>query len=199
MPRNVLVTGAAKRLGAAIARAVAASGDRVVIHYGGSHEEADALARELGGATVQGDLADTAGIPALFERARRAAGGTLHALVNSASGFEYDAPAAIDPARTGVVAISKSGGTAETMTQFAICIDWLRGKLDPDAVGRHTIAITEPRDNPLRLLAMRLKTPILDHDPGIGGRYSVLSNVGLLPAMLAGLDVAALRAGAVLR
>ena len=104
--------------------------------------------------------------------------------------------AALDPARTGVVAISKSGGTAETMTQFAICIDWLRSKLDADAVGRHTIAITEPRDNPLRLLAMRLKTPILDHDPGIGGRYSVLSNVGLLPAMLAGLDVAALRQGA---
>jgi glucose-6-phosphate isomerase len=104
--------------------------------------------------------------------------------------------AAIDPARTGLVAISKSGGTAETMSQFAICVDWLRAKLDPDAVGRHTIAITEPRDNPLRLLAMRLKAPILDHDPGIGGRYSVLSNVGLLPAMLAGLDVAALRAGA---
>jgi glucose-6-phosphate isomerase len=104
--------------------------------------------------------------------------------------------AALDPARTGVVAISKSGSTAETMTQFSICIDWLRAKLDADAVGRHTIAITEPRDNPLRLLAMKLKTPILDHDPGIGGRYSVLSNVGLLPAMLAGLDVAALRAGA---
>ena len=104
--------------------------------------------------------------------------------------------AAIDPARTGVVAISKSGGTAETMSQFAICVDWLRTKLDPDAVGRHTIAITEPRDNPLRQLATRLTTPILDHDPGIGGRYSVLSNVGLLPAMLAGLDVAALRDGA---
>ena len=104
--------------------------------------------------------------------------------------------AAIDPARTGVVAISKSGGTAETMTQFAICVEWLRAKLDPDAVGRHTIAITEPRDNPLRLLAGKLTTPTLDHDPGIGGRYSVLSNVGLLPAMLAGLDVAALREGA---
>jgi glucose-6-phosphate isomerase len=104
--------------------------------------------------------------------------------------------AAIDPARTGVIAISKSGGTAETMTQFTICIDWLRTKLDPDAVGRHTIAVTEPRDNPLRQLAARLTTPILDHDPGIGGRYSVLSNVGLLPAMLAGLDVAALREGA---
>jgi glucose-6-phosphate isomerase len=104
--------------------------------------------------------------------------------------------AAIDPARTGVIAISKSGGTAETMTQFAICIDWLRTKLDPDAVGRHTIAVTEPRDNPLRQLAARLTVPILDHDPGIGGRYSVLSNVGLLPAMLAGLDVVALREGA---
>ena len=104
--------------------------------------------------------------------------------------------AAIDPARTGVIAISKSGGTAETMTQFAICIDWLRTKLDPDAVGRHTIAVTEPRDNPLRQLAARLTMPILDHDPGIGGRYSVLSNVGLLPAMLAGLDVVALREGA---
>ncbi|HEY3917003.1 MAG TPA: glucose-6-phosphate isomerase [Stellaceae bacterium] len=104
--------------------------------------------------------------------------------------------AALDPARTGVVAISKSGGTAETMSQFAICVEWLRAKLDADAVGRHTIAITEPKDNPLRLLAMKLKTPILDHDPGIGGRYSVLSNVGLLPAMLAELDVAALREGA---
>jgi len=104
--------------------------------------------------------------------------------------------AALDPARTGVVAISKSGGTAETLTQFAACIEWMRGTLDADAVGRHTIAVTEPKDNPLRLLAMRLKTPLLDHDPGIGGRYSVLSNVGLLPAMLAGIDVRALRAGA---
>src|SRR5579875_2122865 len=104
--------------------------------------------------------------------------------------------AALDPARTGVVAISKSGGTAETMTQFAICVEWLRTHLNADAVGRHTIAITEPKDNPLRLLAMKLTTPVLDHDPGIGGRYSVLSNVGLLPAMLAQLDVAALRQGA---
>ena len=37
---------------------------------------------------------------------------------------------------------------------------------------------------------------ILDHDPGIGGRYSALSLVGLLPAAIAGLDPAAVRAGA---
>jgi glucose-6-phosphate isomerase len=37
---------------------------------------------------------------------------------------------------------------------------------------------------------------MLDHDPGVGGRYSVLTNVGLLPAALCGLDIAAIRAGA---
>src|SRR5579862_3950500 len=104
--------------------------------------------------------------------------------------------AALDPARTGLVAISKSGGTAETLTQFVICIEWMRKTLSADALGQHVIAITEPRDNPLRLLAQRLKAPMLEHDPGVGGRYSVLSNVGLLPAMLAGIDVAALREGA---
>jgi glucose-6-phosphate isomerase len=104
--------------------------------------------------------------------------------------------AALDPARTGLIAISKSGGTAETLTQFVICVDWMRRVLDADALGRHTIAVTEPKDNPLRLMAMRLKMPVLDHDPGVGGRYSVLSNVGLLPALLAGVDVVALRQGA---
>ncbi len=98
MPGTILVTGGAKRLGAAIARAVAAAGARVVIHYGRSAAEAEALAAELGGATVQGDLADTAGAAALFARARAAAGGAIAGLVNSASMFEYDRPESIDPA-----------------------------------------------------------------------------------------------------
>ena len=97
MPGTVLVTGGAKRLGAAIARAVAAAGARVVIHYGRSAAEAEALAAELDGATVQGDLADTAGAAALFARARAAAGGPIAGLVNSASMFEYDRPEGIDP------------------------------------------------------------------------------------------------------
>jgi len=104
--------------------------------------------------------------------------------------------AALDPARTGIAAISKSGGTAETLTQFIICLDWLRQSVPADALAKHAIAITEPRDNVLRRLATRLGLTILDHDPGIGGRYSVLSNVGLLPALLAGLDAASLRQGA---
>jgi NAD(P)-dependent dehydrogenase (short-subunit alcohol dehydrogenase family) len=93
---RVLVTGGAKRLGAAIARAVAAAGHEVVIHYGTSRDAAEALAMELGGATVSGDLADTDALPALFGRA--AAAGPIDGLVNSASLFEYDAPDAIDAA-----------------------------------------------------------------------------------------------------
>jgi glucose-6-phosphate isomerase len=104
--------------------------------------------------------------------------------------------AALDAARTGIVAISKSGGTAETLTQFIVCLDWLRRTVPETSLAKHAVAITEPRDNVLRRLATRLGMTILDHDPDIGGRYSVLSNVGLLPAMLAGIDVAGLRQGA---
>ncbi len=94
--RTVLVTGGARRLGVTIARTAAGAGWRVVIHYGQSADAARALAEELGGAIVQGDLADAAGAPAVFARAREAAGGPITALVNSASAFEYDRPEAID-------------------------------------------------------------------------------------------------------
>jgi len=104
--------------------------------------------------------------------------------------------AALDAERTGVIAISKSGGTAETLTQLVVTIDWLRQALGRTDIGDRITALTEPRDSPLRRLSTRCKLRLLDHDPGIGGRYSVLSNVGLLPAMIAGLDAAALRDGA---
>jgi len=60
--------------------------------------------------------------------------------------------------------------------------------------------VSEPakpgKRNGLRDLLGRHQVPMLDHDPGIGGRFSVLSNVGLLPAAILGLDLAALRRGA---
>ena len=93
---HVLVTGGAKRLGACIARACAAAGWRVVIHYGRSADDAQLLAEEIGGAVVQGDLSDPSQAAALFARARAAAGGPIAALVNSASAFEFDRPEAID-------------------------------------------------------------------------------------------------------
>jgi glucose-6-phosphate isomerase len=103
---------------------------------------------------------------------------------------------ALDFARAGCIAISKSGGTAETLTQLAIVLDQFRAALARQDVGDQFVALTEPKDNPLRRIAGRFGMRLLDHDPGIGGRFSVLSNVGLLPALIAGLDVAAVRAGA---
>jgi glucose-6-phosphate isomerase len=98
--------------------------------------------------------------------------------------------------RTGLLAISKSGGTAETLAQLFAILPALEGAVGAaDLAGRVT-AISDPGDSPLRRLAGRYGVLCLDHDPGIGGRFSVLSNVGALPAMIAGLDAAALRAGA---
>ncbi|WP_174279614.1 SDR family NAD(P)-dependent oxidoreductase, partial [Sphingomonas bacterium] len=96
---RVLVTGGAKRLGAAIARQLAAAGDRVVIHYGRSGDEAGQLADAIGAAgTVQGDLAALDTLADLWARAGEVAGGPIDGLVNSASEFVFDRPDAPDPA-----------------------------------------------------------------------------------------------------
>jgi len=104
--------------------------------------------------------------------------------------------AGLDFARTGVIVISKSGGTAETLAQFLACRAQLAAAVGADRLATQVTAITEPRDNPLRRLAARDGIAVLDHDPGLGGRFSALSLVGLLPAMIAGRDPAAVRAGA---
>jgi pteridine reductase len=91
-PRAVLVTGAARRIGAAISRALHASGASVVLHCNRSRAEADALAAELNGAragscaVVQGDLLQVDRLPGLVEEAA-AAFGKLDGLVNNASSF----------------------------------------------------------------------------------------------------------------
>jgi NAD(P)-dependent dehydrogenase (short-subunit alcohol dehydrogenase family) len=100
--RTMLVTGGAKRLGAAIVRRLAADGHAVVVHQGHSPEEAVALVGEIvaGGGravTVAGDLSDLGTIGDLFTTARVAIGGPIHGLVNCASRFEFDRPPSVDP------------------------------------------------------------------------------------------------------
>ena len=100
----------------------------------------------------------------------------------------------LDLARTGWLAVSKSGETVETLAQLLVAIAALaEAGLDP---GARLMAIAEPGDNTLRRLARAHGFPVLDCDPAIGGRYSALSLTGLLPAMIAGLDAAAVREGA---
>lgn len=96
--------------------------------------------------------------------------------------------------RTLFIVTSKSGGTAETMAQFLIVHDRItREKLD---VARQMVFVTDPKQGALRPLADRLKVPALDIPANIGGRFSVLSPVGTLPAALIGIDVKSLLSGA---
>src|SRR3546814_13549742 len=92
--------------------------------------------------------------------------------------------------------MSKAGSPAETLTQFLICHAAVAETVGRERAADHFTAITEPKDNVLRRIAEDWGMLVLDHDPGIGGRYSALSLVGLLPAAHAGLDVARIRGGA---
>ncbi len=101
----------------------------------------------------------------------------------------------IDPRRVLVNVVSKSGGTAETMAQYLVVRQWLEQALGP-AAARHFVFTTDPGHGALRTIAREEGIPALAVPPGVGGRYSVLSPVGLLPAALVGIDVEALLRGA---
>lgn len=101
----------------------------------------------------------------------------------------------IDPRRVLVNVVSKSGGTAETMAQYLVVRAWLEEALGEAASG-HLVFTTDPAKGALREIAARERIATLDVPPGVGGRYSVLSPVGLLPAALVGIDINALLQGA---
>jgi glucose-6-phosphate isomerase len=109
---------------------------------------------------------------------------------------------ALPLATTRFVAISKSGGTGETLMQTAACVDALRKAGLEARIGELVMGLSEPvkgnKRNGLRDLLSPYNVPFLEHDTGVGGRFSVLTNVGLLPAAVLGLDIAAIRKGAAL-
>jgi glucose-6-phosphate isomerase len=100
--------------------------------------------------------------------------------------------AQIDISKTYFLAISKSGTSIETLTQLSVCLTRVKS-LDIPA---HFMAIAMQGDNILRRICARHGIKVLDHDPKVGGRFSILSNVGLLPALVSGMDVKLLRKGA---
>jgi glucose-6-phosphate isomerase len=100
----------------------------------------------------------------------------------------------LDITRTAVLVITKSGKTIETVAQFLALFDfWRRIVVKPQ---KHFWFITDPEPNPMRDLATQLGIECLEHPQEIGGRYATFTVVGLLPAYLADLDVAAFLTGA---
>ena len=101
----------------------------------------------------------------------------------------------LDLSRALFVVTSKSGGTAETMAQYLV----VRGRLEQavkDTAKAHLVFVTDPRKGALRALAGAEGIPAVDIPENVGGRFSVLTPVGVLPAALVGIDTAGLLAGA---
>ncbi len=88
---------------------------------------------------------------------------------------------------TFVLVISKSGGTVETAVNFALVYEWLKSKTQD--MKKHIMVITDPKKGPLREFATDKGVRSMTLGDNIGGRYSVLSPVGLLPAAILGIDI----------
>jgi glucose-6-phosphate isomerase len=102
----------------------------------------------------------------------------------------------VDLHRTAFNVISKSGDTAETMSQFLIVRDRLLKQLGGVDYARHVVITTDPEGGGLRQIVNDEGFRSLAMPSGVPARYSVLSPVGLFPAAMAGIDVADLVAGA---
>jgi glucose-6-phosphate isomerase len=101
----------------------------------------------------------------------------------------------IDLRRTLFNVVSKSGGTAETMSQYLIVRDRLEAELG-EGYRRHLLFTTDPERGVLRRLSGEEGIAALPVPANVGGRFSVLSAVGLLPAAMVGIDVRELLEGA---
>lgn len=95
----------------------------------------------------------------------------------------------IDLSKTLFVVSTKSGGTVETLSFFKHFYNKCKETFGEEEAGKHFIAITDPGSK-LEALATKLTFRALFlNDPNIGGRFSVLSYFGIVPAALAGVDV----------
>jgi transaldolase/glucose-6-phosphate isomerase len=95
----------------------------------------------------------------------------------------------LDPGRTLLIVSTKSGGTVETLSLFKFFYNWVVDALGKERVGEHFIAITDPGSSLADLAEHYRFRSVFLNDPNIGGRYSVLSYFGLVPAALIGMDV----------
>ena len=101
-----------------------------------------------------------------------------------------------EPKKTLYLVITKSGTTAETMSQFLVVRELLEKKVGRKNVADHLVAITDGQHGRLRNVADREKLVDFIIPENVGGRFSIFTPVGLLPAALMGIDISELLAGA---
>lgn len=102
----------------------------------------------------------------------------------------------LEPERTAVVVITKSGGTVETLAQLLIVRGWLKQRLGLGECQNRMVFVTDPDKGLLRELSKTEGIRTFDIPANVGGRFSVLSPVGLLPAAFAGINIREILTGA---
>ncbi len=110
----------------------------------------------------------------------------LHVLDSTDPGFLLDTQRAIDVEKTIFIVSSKSGGTLETLSHMRYFYE-LAGQN-----GNQFVAVTDPGSPLVALANERGFRRVFEADPDIGGRYSVLSHFGMVPAVLAGVNIEAM-------
>lgn len=145
--------------------------DAVVLGMGGSSLGPDVLAQTF---------ARVAGFP------------KLHVLDSTDPAQVRAMGAAVTIAKTLFIVSSKSGGTTEPNVMKNYFFDEVTKAVGADKAGSHFVAVTDPGSSLEKVAKTQKFARIFHGDPAIGGRYSVLSPFGLVPAAAAGLDVAKL-------
>jgi len=157
----------------------------VVVGIGGSSLGVRAIAEALCG-------------PWWNERSREERGGRprLYLLENPDPDTVSALLSRLELSRTLINVISKSGSTAETMAQLLLLEGHLREAVGEARLPHHLVFTTDPERGSLRSLARSQGIPTLDVPPAVGGRFSVLTPVGLYPAALLGVDIEGILRGA---
>ncbi|MFW5921648.1 MAG: glucose-6-phosphate isomerase, partial [Polyangiales bacterium] len=193
--RRVLDEVAAGRLGFWSLPSDRAALDAVDEWIGGLEEGIrDVLVLGIGGSSLGSRAVDSAlgGPPGLTDAPAR----RLH-FPDNADPWLLDALLRrLDPQSTLAVVVSKSGGTVETAAQYLVVRRWLEDALGAEHARGHLALVTDPDKGPLRKLARDEGIAAFEVPSSVGGRFSVLSAVGLVPARLAGYDAGALLDGA---
>jgi len=98
--------------------------------------------------------------------------------------------------KTGIIVISKSGETNETLVQFLIFLTKYKKSFKKNKIYKHFTVLTKKSSSTLRNLANNFSINILDLDNNLSGRFSAFSSVGLLPAAISGLNINKIKEGA---
>ena len=162
---------------------------KAVTGFAQSHSFPNILILGIGGSALGPAALDSA-------LARPNSGKRLIVLDNIDPDFVRDSLDSISAQDTIVNIIAKSGVTAETMATFAIVRQWMIGALGEARARERFVVTTDPQKGDLLAIARQENYPAFAIPPNVGGRFSVLTPVGTLPAALLGIDVAALMEGA---